>query len=224
MRIRLVLLITCCFLLVTSETYAISKKKLNDRIERYNNYLEEVMEIPDTAIPSKLLKSCKGILIMRQYKAGFIFGAKGGAGVALKRDIKTGKWSAPTFVSNAEGSFGFQAGGQAIDAILLIMNKSGVESLLMTKFKLGIDASFAVGPVGRDAEAKLGPDTAFLVYSKAKGFYGGASFEGGIITQNNRANKKFYGRKVTVKEIFKGEVDVPEEANALINTLERYCN
>lgn len=224
MRIRFVLLITCCFLLVTSETYAISKKKLNDRIERYNNYLEEVMEIPETAVPSKLLKSCKGILIMRQYKAGFIFGAKGGAGVALKRDKKTGKWSAPSFVANTEGSFGFQIGGQAIDAILLIMNKSGVESLLKAKLKVGVDASFAVGPVGRDAEAKLGPDTAFLVYSKAKGFYGGVSFEGGIITQDNRANKKFYGRKVTVKEIFNGEVDVPEEANELINTLERYCN
>ncbi len=140
MRIRFVLLITCCFLLIASETYAISKKKLNDRIERYNNYLEEVMKIPDTAIPSKLLKSCKGILIMRQYKAGFIFGIKGGAGVALKRDKKTDKWSAPTFVANAEGSFGFQIGGQAIDAILLIMNNSGVESLLLTKCKLGIDA------------------------------------------------------------------------------------
>ena len=104
------------------------------------------------------------------------------------------------------------------------MNKSGVESLLMTKLKLGVDASFAVGLVGRDAEAKIGPDTAFLVYSKAKGLYGGASFEGGILTQNNRANNKFYGRKITVKEIFKGEVDVPEEANVLINTLEKICN
>ncbi len=224
MRISLVLLITCCFLLVTSETHAVSKKKLNDRIERYNNYLEDVMEIPDTAIPSKLLKSCKGILIMRQYKAGFIFGAKGGSGVALKRDMKTGEWSAPTFIANAEGSFGFQIGGQAIDAILLIMNKSGVESLLLAKLKLGVNASIAVGPVGRDAEAKIGPDTAFLVYSKAKGFFGGVSFEGGMITQDNRANKEFYGKKVTVKEIFKGEVYVPEEANVLIKTLEKYCN
>ncbi len=224
MRIRLVLLITCCFFLVTSDVYAISKKKLNDRIERYNNYIEEVMEIPETAVPSTLLKSCKGILIMRQYKAGFIFGVKGGSGVALKRDTKTGKWSAPTFVANAEGSFGLQIGGQAIDAILLIMNKSGVESLLMAKCKLGVDASIAVGPVGRDAEAKIGPDTAFLVYSKAKGLYGGLSFEGGIISQDNRANKKFYDRKVTVKEIFKGEVDVPEEARVLIKTLDKYCN
>ena len=224
MRLRLVLLITCCFLLVSSEAYAISKKKLNDRIERYNNYLGEVMEIPDTEIPSNLLKSCQGILIMRQYKAGFIFGVKGGSGVALKRDKETGEWSAPTFVTNAEGSFGFQIGAQAIDAILLIMNKSGVESLLRAKCKLGVDASIAAGPVGRDAEAKIGPDTAFLVYSKAKGLYGGISLEGGIITQDNKANKKFYGKEVTVKEIFKGEVDVPDEASVLIKTLEKYCN
>ncbi len=182
MQIRFALLVTCCFLLVTSETYAISKEKLNDRIERYNNYLEEVMEIPETAVPSKLLKSCKGILIMRQYKAGFIFGAKGGAGVALKRDKETGKWSAPTFVANTEGSFGFQIGGQA-------ETRHRVPGLF-----------------------------------EGERFYGGVSFEGGIITQDNRANKKFYGRKVTVKEIFKGEVEVPEEANELINTLERYCN
>ena len=90
--------------------------------------------------------------------------------------------------------------------------------------KLGVDVSVAAGPVGRDAEAKIGPDTAFLVYSKAKGLYGGISLEGGIITQDNKANKKFYGKEVTVKEIFKGEVDVPEEANVLIKTLDKYCN
>jgi SH3 domain-containing YSC84-like protein 1 len=222
MKIKFVLLVICCFLLVTPDSYAVSKKKLNERIERANNYLEEIMEIPDTAIPSTLLKSCHGIVIIRQYKAAFIFGAKGGTGVALKRDIKTGKWSAPAFVANAEGSFGLQIGGQAIDAILLIMNKNGLESLLLLKFKLGVDASIAAGPVGRDAEAKVGPDTAFLVYSKAKGFYGGLTLEGGIITQDNGANERFYDRKVTVKEIFRNEVDVPDEAKELIKTLEKY--
>lgn len=223
MKIRYPFLITCCLLLIASDASAISKKKLNERIERYNTYLEETMVTPDTEIPTNLLRCCYGIVITRQYKAGFIFGVKGGAGVALKRDMKTGKWSAPTFVANAEGSFGLQIGGQAIDAILLIMNKSGIESLLLTKFKLGVDASIAAGPVGRNAEAKVGPDTAFLVYSKAKGFYGGLSFEGGIITQDSGANREFYGKDVTVKEIFKNEVDVPEEAQVLIRTLEKYC-
>ncbi len=225
MKIKLLLSVVCClFLAVTSNAYAISKEKLDERIVRANSYLEEVMEIPETSIPSTLLKSCQGIIIMRQYKAGFIFGARCGQGIALKRDIKTRKWSAPAFVASIEASFGLQIGGQLVDAIILIMNKDGVESLLFTKCKLGVDASLAVGPVGRDAEAKIGPNTAFLVYSKSKGLYGGLAFEGGLISQDDSANKEFYGRKISVKEIFDSGDVMPDEAKTLINTLEKYCN
>ncbi len=225
MKIKLVLPIACClFLAVTSNVYAVTKEKLINRINRSNNYLEEIMEIPESSIPSTLLKSCQGIIIMRQYKAGFIFGAKGGVGIALKRDIKTRKWSAPSFVASGEASFGLQVGLQASDTIILIMNKYGVESLLFTKFKLGVGASLAVGPVGRDTEAKIGTNTAFLVYSKAKGLYGGLTVEGGFISQDDGANKEFYGRKISVREIFENEDDVPDEAKVLIRTLEKYSN
>ncbi len=214
----------CCSFLIIPDVYAESKRKLNERIERANNYLEEVMEIPDTRIPSSLLRKSHGVVIIRQYKIGFIFGVKGGKGVALKRDRKTGKWSAPSFVTSAEGSAGFQAGAQAIDTILLIMNKRGLESLLKAKCKLGLDASVAVGPYGRDAEAKIGPDTAFLVYATASGLFGGISVEGGVLTQDNGANEKFYCiDEVGVKEIFNNEVTVPDEAKELIKLLEEYC-
>ncbi|MFV1976776.1 MAG: lipid-binding SYLF domain-containing protein [Candidatus Scalindua sp.] len=225
MKIKLVLSIACClFLAVTSNVYAVTKEKLDNRINRANSYLEEIMEIPETSIPSTLLKSCQGIIIMRQYKAGFIFGVKGGAGIALKRDIKTRKWSAPSFVASGEASFGLQVGLQAADAIILIMNRNGVESLLLTKFKLGVGASLAVGPVGRDTEAKIGPNTAFLVYSRAKGLFGGLAVEGGFISQDDGANKEFYGRKISVREIFQNKDDVPDEAKVLIKTLEKYSN
>ncbi|MHC4307127.1 MAG: lipid-binding SYLF domain-containing protein [Planctomycetota bacterium] len=225
MKIKLVLSVVCCLLLVaTSNVYAITKEKLIKRINRSNNYLEEIMKIPETSIPSTLLKSCQGIIIMRQYKAGFIFGAKVGQGIALKRDIKTRKWSAPSFVASGEGSFGLQIGGQLSDAIILIMNKSGVESLLLTKFKLGVGGSLAIGPVGRDTEAKIGQNTAYLVYSKAKGLYGGLTLEGGFISQDDGANREFYGRKIPVREIFQNEDDIPAEAKALIRTLEKYSN
>ena len=124
MKIKLVLSIACClFLAVTSNVYAVTKEKLDNRINRANSYLEEIMEIPEISIPSTLLKSCQGIIIMRQYNAGFIFGAKVGQGVALTRNIKTRKWSAPSFVASAEASFGFQIGGQMSDAVILIMNR-----------------------------------------------------------------------------------------------------
>ena len=110
------------------------------------------------------------------------------------------------------------------DAIILIMNRNGVESLLFSKFKVGVDASLALGPVGRDTEAKIGPNTAFLVYSKAKGLFGGLAFAGGFISQDDGANKVFYGRKISVREIFQNEDDVPDEAKVLIKTLEKYCD
>lgn len=224
MRIRVLVLMICCSFLVIPDVYAVSKKKLNERIERANNYLEDVMNIPDTRIPSALLRKSHGVVIIRQYKLGFIFGVKGGKGVALKRDKKTGEWSAPSFVTSAEGSAGFQAGLQSIDTILLIMNKRGMESLLKAKCKLGLDASVAVGPYGRDAEAKIGPDTAFLVYATANGLFAGLSVEGGVLTQDNSANEKFYGiEDVGVKEIFNNEVAVPDEAKELIELLEKYC-
>ncbi len=222
MKIKYFLLIICFLFLITSNTFAASKEKLNARIDRANNYLEEIMEIPDTEIPSTLIKSCQGIIIMRQYRAGFIFGAKAGVGVALKRNLKTNKWSPPVFVTSGEASFGLQIGGQAVDAVILIMNENGLESLLKMKGKIGVNASIAVGPVGRDTDAKVGPDTAYLVYSKAKGLYGGLVFEGGAITQDNRANQTFYGRKVTVNELLQNKISAPYEANKLINTLEKY--
>ena len=225
MKIKLVLSAACClFLIVTSNVYAITKEKLTDRINRSNNYLEEIMDIPETSIPSTLLKSCQGIIIMRQYNAGFIFGAKVGQGIALTRDIKTRKWSAPSFVASAEASFGFQIGGQMADAVILIMNRFGVESLLFSKFNIGVDASLALGPVGRDTEAKIGPNTAFLVYSKSKGLYGGLTFEGGFISQDDRANEQFYGEKISVRKILRNDDDVPDEAKELIRTLEKYSN
>lgn len=223
MRIKILVLMICCSFLIIPNVYAVSQKKLNERIERANNYLEEVMEIRDTRIPSSLLRKSHGVVIIHQYKIGFIFGIKGGKGVALKRDKKTGKWSAPSFVTSGEGSAGLQAGVQGIDTILLIMNKNGMESLLKAKCKLGLDGSIAIGPYGRDAEAKIGPDTAFLVYATANGLFAGLSVEGGILTQDNGANEKFYGTEdVTVKDIFNNKVKVPDEAKDLIKLLEKY--
>jgi lipid-binding SYLF domain-containing protein len=48
--------------------------------------------------------------------------------------------------------------------------------------------------------------------------------EGGVLTQDNSANEKFYGiEDVSVKEIFNNEVEVPDEAKDLIKLLEEYC-
>jgi len=46
-----------------------------------------------------------------------------------------------------------QFGSQAVDLVMLVMNQKGMDHLLSSKFKIGVDASAAAGPVGRNAEA-----------------------------------------------------------------------
>ena len=51
------------------------------------------------------------------------------------------------------GSVGLQAGGQATDFVILVMNDKGARAVMNGKAKFGADASVAAGPVGRDAQA-----------------------------------------------------------------------
>ncbi len=123
-----------------------------DRIQTASVVLNQIMSAPDRAIPDSIMSGAKCIAIMpSMLKGGFIVGANYGKGVATCRTDKG--WSAPAFFKLTGGSFGFQAGGQASDLVLIIRTDDGMQHLLQSKFKLGADASAAAGPVGRDAQA-----------------------------------------------------------------------
>lgn len=204
--------------------YAASRADAIKRLGDFQEFFIDFQSAPDSAVPGELLGECHGIIIMRHYKAGFILGARGGDGVVFLHNPLTGAWSSPGFVMSGEGSFGFQIGGQAIDAIILIMNKDGVDMLLKSRFQIGVDASAAAGPVGRDAAAKVGPGTALLSYSRAKGLYAGVAFEGGALLNNDGYNRALYGMDVGLKEILiDGVVTFPEEAKPIIDTIASYA-
>jgi len=210
----------------TFASAAPSARAVAKRITRANEYLLDIMEAPDISIPEPLLRACSGVMFVSQLKFGFIIGARGGEGLVMVRDEKTKKWSPPAFIRTAAGTYGFQIGGQSTDAIILIMNKDGVQMLAKTKFKIGVDASASAGPVGREASASVGPGTAMLVYSRAKGLYAGATFEAGMLIPDYSANEIFYGVKgISVQDIlFKNAVPMPQEANSLIMNLEKYAS
>ena len=44
-----------------------------------------------------------------------------------------------------------------------------------------------------------------------------------MITQNNKANKRYYGRSIKARDILFGEVEAPESAQELIDTLDKYA-
>src|SRR5467141_730777 len=114
--------------------------------------LDEIQAAPDKGIPQEVLGSAECVAVVpSMLKGGFIVGARYGRGLASCRTPKG--WSAPAFFTIGGGSFGLQIGGQAVDLVMLIMNKDGMNNLLSSQFKLGADASAAAGPVGRHASA-----------------------------------------------------------------------
>jgi SH3 domain-containing YSC84-like protein 1 len=153
------------------------------------------------------LKRAQGVLIMRQYRAGFIVGASGGRGVMLTRDKHTGEWSQPAFYGQGSGSFGFQIGADRSEIALLIMTERGRDALLTTDVKLGGDISVAVGPVGGGAKAATAD---VLSFARTKGLYGGVALEGLVIGPQHKMNKSYYGADVSPLDILvKHEVTNP---------------
>ena len=154
-------------------------------------------------------------VIPHMVKGGFVFGAKGGKGVATCRTADG--WSAPAFITISGGSWGLQIGVEAVDVVMIFQNDKAMKRLLESNFQVGGDASAAAGPVGRHAEAgtdwKL--DTEILTYSRAKGAFAGLTLEGASLRQDSDSRHAIYG-DTTTRALLLGEVPVPPEAQAFI--------
>lgn len=150
------------------------------------------------------VKDAKGVFIVPQFlKAAFFFGGAGGSGVFLAKDEKTGEWSDPAFFTMGAGSFGFQFGAQASEVVLLVLTQRGVDSLLSGNFKLGADASVAVGPVGAGMAGATAPNLSadLLSFVRAKGLFAGVSLEGAVLAAREEWSKTYYGQAVSPADI-----------------------
>ena len=125
-------------------------------------------------------------------------------------------------MQSSGGSFGLQAGGQATDFVVLVMNDKGARAVMNGKAKLGADASIAAGPVGRDAEASTNAamSAQMLSYSRSQGVFAGVSLSGTSLGPDSDANEKIYGKKITGEQIFDGSVKPPASADVLLSTLQ----
>jgi lipid-binding SYLF domain-containing protein len=198
--------------------------KVSERAEAAAQVLNDIQGAPDKGIPQEVLGSAECVAVVpSMLKGGFIVGAKYGRGLASCRTEKG--WSAPAFFVVTGGSVGFQIGGQAVDLVMLIMNKDGMRHLLSSEFALGADASVAAGPVGRHAEGntdwKMRAEV--LTYSRARGLFAGVSLNGASIKQDKDSTREFYGRMVPFKTSLTGEIDPPVGANAFLTSLAQWA-
>ena len=160
------------------------------------------------------------VVIPELKKAAFIVGGEYGKGVL---SCKAGdQWTAPVFMQLAKGSWGFQAGAEQVDLVMLVMNESGVQKLLKNKVTLGADASVAAGPMG--AAGTVATDAALtaeiLAYSRAKGLFAGINLSGGVLRPDEDANRSAYGAGASPTTVLAmREISAPPQASAFLAAL-----
>ena len=202
------------------------KDKQTDRLRSSRDVLKSALN-QKVGVTKDLVDKAKCVIIIPSVKrAGVGFGFDYGRGTMSCRlgENFNGPWSAPAMYVLEGGNFGLQIGVQVTDLVLLVMNERGVNSLLGSKSKLGVDASVAAGSLGRSAMAAtdLGMRADILAFSRTGGVYLGAVLNGSTLRPDNTGNQALYGRELTAKQIVRsGEVPVPPAGRPLIQMLDQ---
>ena len=186
--------------------------------------LDQFFSIQIEAIPPSMLQSAAGVAIFpNMVKGGFILGVNYGKGVLHVRN-QDQSWSPPVMVTMGGGSIGFQAGVQAADIVLVFKTPQSLTNILGgQKVTLGADASVAVGPVGRQAnaatDARLGAE--IYSYARIRGLFLGVSLGGADLSVDHNADGVLYGRYgVSPADVFNSNgITVRPEVQQLVANL-----
>ncbi len=182
--------------------------------------LNEFMENTDEAIPSALLQRAHGIAVMTNViRGGFILGGRRGRGVLVVRG-EDGRFGNPSFVTLTSGSIGWQVGAQSSDLILVFANERSVQNIASGRFTLGGDASVVAGPVGRNATVAATFGSEVYAYSRSRGLFAGASFEGARLEIDTASNVRFYGAGSQARALGPQNPATPDSANRFLSALE----
>lgn len=204
---------SCCLMiaLATAPVRAADGAPHETRAADATRVLTEIQRIPEQSLPNRLLNDAEAIVVFADVvKAGFIVGGRRGRGLMSVRG-EDGTWSNPIFVTLTGGSFGFQAGVQSADVILVFRTKRGIENIVNGKFTLGADASVAAGPVGRSAQASTDETlkAEIFSYSRARGLFAGIALDGARVAVDHKSNQAAYGTGTTPRMVFEGRANAP---------------
>jgi lipid-binding SYLF domain-containing protein len=182
--------------------------------------VRQFRNMPESAIPPRVLRNARGLAIMRVVKVGFGFSGKGGQGVVVARTADG--WSGPSFIGTGGAGFGLQIGAQMTEFIFVLNTDAAVRAFSYdSNVTLGADLSVAAGPVGRNLQAGVAPRAAIYTYSRSQGLFAGVTLEGAVIATQKTANERFYGQRVRALTILRGDVTPPPGAEALRAALGR---
>jgi SH3 domain-containing YSC84-like protein 1 len=194
---------------------------MQDDVNQAVSILERFQEIPESAIPDVILRDAKGVAILTLTKAGFLLSGRGGTGIVVARTEKG--WSGPSAIGAGGMGFGFQAGAQVSELVIVLNTPDAVVAFAKGgNFTLGGALSLATGPVGRDLEGAMTLGAVMYTYSRSQGFFAGVSLEGMVVGTRDEANAEYYGKPVSSREILSGSVAPPAGAQKLLKLLSKY--
>src|SRR5262245_3818400 len=177
-------------LVALTVTSALGASKEEERLANAGKVIDEIMSGKDNLPKNVRDKAECVVIIPGMKKGGFIVGGRFGKGMVSCRGNGKSGWGAPAMLEMGGGSVGLQIGASAVDVVMLVMNREGMDKLLKDKFTLGGDASVAAGPVGRagTAETDALMTAKILSYSRSKGVFAGLELKGSTLNQDDDAN------------------------------------
>ncbi|KAI5459112.1 hypothetical protein BGZ63DRAFT_271277 [Mariannaea sp. PMI_226] len=184
-------------------------------------------------IPTEAIANAKGIAIFTGFRAGMYFAGAGGSGIVVAR-LPNGAWSPPSAFSVRSGSVGLVYGVDVYDCVCVLNTQTAVDAYANSEMSLGGALALAAGPMTLNGSSNgVGSKTDIKpvwTYTKSRGLYGGLTVDGTVIKERSDLNADFYGVKVPVAQILRGEVQAQaglmqwpagaKQLNAVLNMAE----
>ncbi len=205
-----IMLLTAVFLSLAAfglgmpfKAYAVTPSEAQILVYQAKLTLNDFRNAPDMSWFREAMRDSRGVLVVPDLvKVGFMLGGSGGTGVFFIKDPSSGLCKGPAFYDMGSFTVGLQAGFEKASVVIFAMDDAAVDAMLSNQFKLGADASAALGMMGRGAAAQASiPAASFIVFSRNRGVYGGLTLEGTVVTVNKDYNRTYYGENLSPADI-----------------------
>ena len=200
-----------------------SRTDLVNRIETCEAILQEFRARSAIGPSRGAWQRAKAVLILNQFKAGFLLGVQDGYGVIMVKK-PDGRWSLPVLINAGEASIGFQLGAKSVESIFIITDENTPRMLFTNRFNIGVDAKAVAGPKAAESERNNEEilKTPLLGYTKSVGLYAGATLKAGHISRNDKSNFDLYATRYTMPELLYSDwVQAPKEVQPLMALMQQ---
>jgi lipid-binding SYLF domain-containing protein len=193
-----------------------------DTVNHALGTLEDLQGDKEFGNAKQLFRRAQAVLIApRIFKAGFFVGGEGGRAVMMARGPRG--WSNPAFYTVASASFGLQIGAQESEMIMFVMSQKALAALMTNKVQFGANAGLAVATLGSTVAGatttNAGPDV--IVWASSSGAYAGISLDGTLVQPQADANRAYYGRSLTARQIVIAHEGHNPAARPLVHAMDR---